>query len=705
MPNPVTLFSVTDIGNLEKKHNDDHTAHGFLTTLGGGELAYIIVCDGVSQSDTGSAVAKETTDTIIQVLKTSSQHSIPELLIEAITVANRAAHELNRTSGFPGYSTAALLVIDLAQKPSGRLYIASIGDSPIFLIRQGQTPPMIRLNMDHNRFNQAILEGINPQEAAYLERAYALTRAIGATPEIEPDLGFYGEELTPKLVRSAQKRGYVGMQLHEGDTIIACTDGITDPSPQDQLPFVREEEFLAHALDDDAERVARTLISYALKRRPNDNISVGVMLVAGKRGPTTGPARLSARQKGLLALGVIIAVATIAILTALFVQSRQETQALEAAQAQQITQEAQLTQTALSIAATLTAFPTQTASPTITASPSPTITPSMTPTQRPTLSVRDEVGFIRDGIVSSSILDGQTIATSENPRLLVIDNGGKADQPSQFYLASQTVLGLEAISETHLEWFINTGSNVFVESGQYATGGVTISLGDNANVQLTGQATCMAVSYQAQNVTFGCYAAEDDVCQYETQRGQTIPLAGYRQVTLDKEGNRLGGVQAIPYSEAKAYYDLIATSLTLAVPSCLTRLVDQDQDTVLDQDEGSPECINEVGNPDLAGCPDRDGDGLHDFIDECPNTAATNTTNGCPLIPDSDGDGLNDANDSCPQDASDTDTGCLPDGDSDTIPDVRDACPVEVGNPALQGCPGDISIITPSPALKASTTP
>jgi outer membrane protein OmpA-like peptidoglycan-associated protein len=60
---------------------------------------------------------------------------------------------------------------------------------------------------------------------------------------------------------------------------------------------------------------------------------------------------------------------------------------------------------------------------------------------------------------------------------------------------------------------------------------------------------------------------------------------------------------------------------------------------------------------------------------------------------DRDGDGILDDADQCPDEPEDIDTfedkdGCPdPDNDADTVLDVEDSCPLEPGDPALAGCP------------------
>jgi hypothetical protein len=73
---------------------------------------------------------------------------------------------------------------------------------------------------------------------------------------------------------------------------------------------------------------------------------------------------------------------------------------------------------------------------------------------------------------------------------------------------------------------------------------------------------------------------------------------------------------------------------------------------------------------------DKDGDGIPDAQDACPNVPAQ-TPNGCPVDdddddipdPDSDGDGLPDSIDECDNEPADTSNGCPIDDDPDTDPE------------------------------------
>ncbi len=129
---------------------------------------------------------------------------------------------------------------------------------------------------------------------------------------------------------------------------------------------------------------------------------------------------------------------------------------------------------------------------------------------------------------------------------------------------------------------------------------------------------------------------------------------------------------------------------------------DRDGDGITDDKDQCPD----VKGPAPTGCPpkaegpkDDDKDGIVNEKDACPTVAGIKTedpkTNGCP---DKDGDGIVDGEDACPDlkgvKTDDPKTnGCPPDKDGDGIYDADDACPdvkgVKSTDPKKNGCPPD----------------
>lgn len=108
---------------------------------------------------------------------------------------------------------------------------------------------------------------------------------------------------------------------------------------------------------------------------------------------------------------------------------------------------------------------------------------------------------------------------------------------------------------------------------------------------------------------------------------------------------------------------------------------DTDGDGLIDPEDRCPEVPGPVENQ---GCPygDNDGDGIPNDQDKCPDVAGPAENDGCPWA-DSDGDGIPDNLDKCPLDPEDKDgfqdeDGCPDlDNDGDGILDVDDDCPNE----------------------------
>jgi OmpA-OmpF porin, OOP family len=125
---------------------------------------------------------------------------------------------------------------------------------------------------------------------------------------------------------------------------------------------------------------------------------------------------------------------------------------------------------------------------------------------------------------------------------------------------------------------------------------------------------------------------------------------------------------------------------------------DRDGDGIFDKDD---KCPNLPGPAETQGCPveapkDRDADGIPDPADRCPDQPEDKDgfqdDDGCPDV-DNDGDGLLDTSDKCPNEPGPVqNVGCpVTDKDGDGIPDDKDRCPSEPedkdGFQDEDGCP------------------
>jgi outer membrane protein OmpA-like peptidoglycan-associated protein len=203
-------------------------------------------------------------------------------------------------------------------------------------------------------------------------------------------------------------------------------------------------------------------------------------------------------------------------------------------------------------------------------------------------------------------------------------------------------------------------------------------------------------------------------------------LYGYADLTGSTAGHPLEGLLALKvYLASKSFFEigggagLLPKSVTseggmtgspewrlflgfIFEPSIGDRDGDgikDDVDKCPDDPEDHDDFEDEDGCPD----PDNDRDGILDKDDKCPNEPETKNgfedQDGCPdqLDLDRDGDGIPDRLDKCPDDPEDKDgfedeDGCPdPDNDKDGIPDVDDLCPNDPedkdGFEDQDGCP------------------
>jgi serine/threonine protein phosphatase PrpC len=125
------------------------------------------------------------------------------------------------------------------------LYLAQIGDSRAYLIRNGEA---IQLTKDQSLMQRLVDAGeLTEEEAEQSERRNIILQALGPDPRVKVDL--------------------THQQLRRGDTLIICSDGLSG--------LVRREEFPAMAREHaELADLCGALIDRANERGGPDNITV-----------------------------------------------------------------------------------------------------------------------------------------------------------------------------------------------------------------------------------------------------------------------------------------------------------------------------------------------------------------------------------------------------------------------------------------------
>ena len=238
--------------------------------------------------------------------------------------------------------------------------------------------------------------------------------------------------------------------------------------------------------------------------------------------------------------------------------------------------------------------------------------------------------------------------------------------------------------------FISTLSGSFLD---YPIEGVASNNADKFMMELTGSINFKLLSdhyYVTPYVDLGVGGSK-----YGSKFAAFVPAGLGLQVNLIDEAFLLLNSQyRIPVTENASYhfYHSIGVAGTISkkkepAPKAviIPVVLDRDGDGVVDSLDRCPDV---AGLASLKGCPDRDGDGIADIDDKCPDVAGLAKYNGCP-IPDTDGDGINDEEDKCPNVPGVARyQGCpIPDTDGDGVNDEEDKCPNEAGPASNYGCP------------------
>jgi protein phosphatase len=141
-----------------------------------------------------------------------------------------------------------------------RLYLASMGDSRIYL-RRGDS--ISQLTIDHTWVQEAIESGIlTPDQARSHPNAHLIRRFLGSKQPAIPDFRLHlrpGES-------DQQAVANQGMRLEPGDSLLLCSDGLTDLVSDDEINAALGNQPLQKALDG--------LIELANKRGGHDNITI-----------------------------------------------------------------------------------------------------------------------------------------------------------------------------------------------------------------------------------------------------------------------------------------------------------------------------------------------------------------------------------------------------------------------------------------------
>ena len=275
--NHLNVATLTHAGMVGKNNEDRFTVSSY---IGQEEkpILFAIVSDGIGGHRAGEVAAELAVNYILEKISESDGRHPLEIMENAIHTASQAiaSRSASQADQYGMGATCACIWVE-----GDRLYTAYIGDSRIYLVRDGKIQ---RLTVDHTWVQEAIEKGvITPEQARDHPNVHVIRRHLGSVelPDVDFRLRLSRED------DDEQGRKNQGAHLKPGDVLLMCTDGLTDMIWDDEiLRLITTRNTLKSAAED--------LVGQANERGGYDNITV-VLIGVPKEKPV-----VPQKKKGFL---------------------------------------------------------------------------------------------------------------------------------------------------------------------------------------------------------------------------------------------------------------------------------------------------------------------------------------------------------------------------------------------------------------------
>lgn len=237
----------TDVGMIRSGNEDNFAVH----VPPPAERGLFVVADGMgghAAGEVASEMAVQTLERELAGVRDLEDKASAERVSDALRMANRTIHDRTITEiDKQGMGTTASVLL-----LSGTRYlIGQVGDSRVYLLRDGA---LQQLTKDHSYVQEQVDAGfLTPEQARYHPYSNVITRCVGASPDVQPDV-------------------YAG-DVRLGDLFLVASDGLTGMVDDRRLQML----LMSRA---EPERKVHALIAEANGRGGLDNITAIVVQVA-----------------------------------------------------------------------------------------------------------------------------------------------------------------------------------------------------------------------------------------------------------------------------------------------------------------------------------------------------------------------------------------------------------------------------------------
>ena len=233
------FYAITDKGKVRTSNQD----YVFASDTGTGELSNLfVVADGMGGHLAGEFASEHAVQMVLsQIRKKEKKEPVP-ILESAISAANRGIYDIagsDPTKAGMGTTMVAATFYD------GHLYVANVGDSRLY-VQKGKK--LSQITKDHSVVQELVRRGsLSPDSDIAIREKHAITRAVGAEPEVRVDI--------------------FDVPYEDVEQVLLCTDGLTNMVSDDRIEAILSS-------DEKVRQKAGTLLDEALKNGGADNITV-----------------------------------------------------------------------------------------------------------------------------------------------------------------------------------------------------------------------------------------------------------------------------------------------------------------------------------------------------------------------------------------------------------------------------------------------
>ena len=252
---------LSDTGCLRTSNEDSGCFLEALPRPGGQKSLLGVIADGMGGHQAGEVASRLAVQTVCHAYLEETGGA-EQRLQDAFAAANHAVFERaledDRLSGMG--TTCTALALD-----KGFAHMAHVGDSRLYLIRQGE---MYQMTEDHSHVMELVRKGvITAEEARDHPERNVLHRALGRQAEVE--VSCWAE----------------GVPLQDGDRYLLCSDGLSGVLSDDTIRQVAAEFEPAAA--------CANLIDLTRRAGAPDNVTVGIVAIheAGNEDAELPPTR------------------------------------------------------------------------------------------------------------------------------------------------------------------------------------------------------------------------------------------------------------------------------------------------------------------------------------------------------------------------------------------------------------------------------